>query len=387
MECSLCAEAWDRNQRLPKKLPCCSQSCCLSCLSTLLGNPCPFCRTELPAAPSDIPDNQFLLESLQAREEGRSLRLCSECGVFCEWVCDTCGLDAKFCRSCGRAHTAKAAFFLHKIIRIEDMPLCRRHGRQSELWCLSCDALVCIRLCLSSLHHFNHETLPIDAAAYRLNGKITQKKTDIVPQKLVDQSVEQIRALQEMKTKFTEDIEKCRQEITSTYGRWREKIDDAEKESLNQLDSISEPIFVEIAEREAIFQNLAESARDLDQEVENKHNEYPHKFLQNRSHLVKVFDENLCLYQKLSKFSLPILSFHPKTLYFEGERTLNQEHVNPSSSPPRSRRLDRHSKRYFVSAPDPAEPNPLSSFADVLHNALDPNKLNNPPPPSSASSS
>ncbi|XP_052128785.1 uncharacterized protein LOC113206659 isoform X2 [Frankliniella occidentalis] len=81
MECNVCAEAFNKNERLPKVVVPCVHSACLKCLQEMDGKMCPTCGDPFLGDPVRLPNNYTVLQMLQNSVDmpDKTRGWCSEC--------------------------------------------------------------------------------------------------------------------------------------------------------------------------------------------------------------------------------------------------------------------------------------------------------------------
>ena len=139
ISCSLCFEKYDTDNRLPKMLPC-QHTYCYLCLlqyegsSLEKGFPCPACKKQVRIDHKGIQALPNNLATISLLERMKTLEITE---------------------NTESAETKDVA------------AVCAPHGKQSDMFCLTCNQLLCAK-CLTSMMqnktHKNHDVLDLDSA-------------------------------------------------------------------------------------------------------------------------------------------------------------------------------------------------------------------------------
>ncbi|XP_026288172.2 uncharacterized protein LOC113213351 [Frankliniella occidentalis] len=90
MDCDICEEEFDQEERAPKTVVPCAHTVCLQCLQRSEKRECPTCRTEFGVTPESLPNN-FSLMRLLERQRDPSGRVrgawCSDCSAPASRLC------------------------------------------------------------------------------------------------------------------------------------------------------------------------------------------------------------------------------------------------------------------------------------------------------------
>ncbi len=145
LECGICFEQMtEQPQHIPKVLPCCQQTVCVSCVANL--NTCPFCRTDLPL---DLQINRTIIQL------GDLVRTSKDSGV--NKICEFCHTDRKkaclyckhcnvhICEECGQKHKENGLFKKHTLVKmVRSINICSTHDKPLIIYCVDCNILLCI---------------------------------------------------------------------------------------------------------------------------------------------------------------------------------------------------------------------------------------------------
>ena len=182
LSCPVCLKRYIQ----PKTLPC-LHSFCLGCLERLPVKDhnlisCPVCRQTIQLPTNGASGflcsfliNSFLeLHELLKKVSGRQQSSCENCNK--ELATGYCKQCSKFlCQTCIDTHNKWGDFIDHSIAGVQEVlttasmkvPLkhqpamdCTSHGKPLEVYCDTCDQLIC-HLCTATKHHRDHEYEPM----------------------------------------------------------------------------------------------------------------------------------------------------------------------------------------------------------------------------------
>ncbi|XP_067680031.1 uncharacterized protein [Haliotis asinina] len=127
LECPICLDHYDDSVRIPRRLPCCSQTLCQPCLKTYSRDmphiTCPLCRQDcdLSGSITSLPKEMLILRFLEHLKTSLSnpVPSCSRCvePTPASAKCDTC--VAFLCTGCLYAHLANRATKGHATVTFE----------------------------------------------------------------------------------------------------------------------------------------------------------------------------------------------------------------------------------------------------------------------------
>ena len=172
-------------------------------------------------------------------------RYCKQCSKF-------------LCQTCVDMHNKWGDFSSHQILGVEDVastasklvPLkeqptmeCSSHGKPLEVYCDTCDKLIC-QLCTTAKAHRNHEYEPL---------------TDAFPrhqQQIVD-SLEQVtinlaaitQAVETQEGGFLEQIGAVRREIEAIVQQLMQLLQESERQLMGELDQVTDAYNEKISAR------------------------------------------------------------------------------------------------------------------------------------------
>ncbi|XP_071136353.1 E3 ubiquitin-protein ligase TRIM33-like [Mytilus edulis] len=198
LECTICKEQYDVEEKHPRVLPC-LHSFCYSCLGNLIKqtkNTCPICNSDFGTeniTPDLFPkDNtrRDLLDFVHAADENTFLA-CDECDENEKSVarCKDC---FKFLgENCLKAHKSMKTFAKHRVFTLRDVTfdvnsisdfrsagICSNHDEVLKLYCAGkeCQAPICHSCCLTShMDDQNHVRRNIDEVYSEKKDNLLEK--------------------------------------------------------------------------------------------------------------------------------------------------------------------------------------------------------------------
>ncbi|XP_071094467.1 uncharacterized protein [Haliotis cracherodii] len=270
IECPICTEHFDEARRTPRRMPCCVQSICETCLETyskgLPSLSCPMCRHQhnLPGGVKSLPKEPIILRILDHLKIVKGLHLtCTDCpdGNPAMSRCDDCCVF--LCQECLNAHKRLQSMRDHQTVSFDDMrerPVesfrrlhkCTQHHQPLQFYCHTCDQVVCVS-CTVVEHDkgSGHNVVSVENAheskaaenedvLQRLDKKgIALEKAAEDLQKKCD-SIKSSRntAKDDINKAFTNLIEALQQRKTIMLSEVDTKSDEALKPAEEALDSI-----------------------------------------------------------------------------------------------------------------------------------------------------
>ena len=173
-----------------------------------------------------------------------------------------CKQFTKFiCQTCVDTHSKWGEFSSHQILGVEDVvatasklvPLkeqsiieCSSHGKTLEVYCDTCDKLIC-QLCTTAKVHRNHDYEPITDAFPRQQQQIIDR-LEQVKEKLAAIST----AVQGMETQeggFLEQVGAVRREIKATVQQLMQLLRESETQLMRELDQVTDAYVEKISAR------------------------------------------------------------------------------------------------------------------------------------------
>ena len=267
LACPVCLDRYTQ----PRILPCFHSFChdCLGQFPVMVQEgkhviSCPMCRQN-----SQLPDNgvsgfqsafnvNHLLEIHQVLQMVCGLSRCQKCNnEQANCYCQQCFM--LLCQTCINKHNEWITD--HQILRIEDvatiasrlLPLkkqttikCSSHEKELEVYCDTCDKLICL-LCTATTAHHSHKYEPLTDAFPRHNKQIADC-LDLVKQKLVAITA----AVQAVKTHeecFLEQVGTVRKEIEATVQQLIQLLEQSEKRLIAELEQVTDAYVEKISAR------------------------------------------------------------------------------------------------------------------------------------------
>ncbi|XP_048241247.1 tripartite motif-containing protein 45-like [Haliotis rufescens] len=182
-ECPICTEHFDEARRTPRRMPCCVQSICQTCLETYSkGLPtlsCPMCRHQhnLPGGVKSLPKEPIILRILDHLKIVKGLHLpCTDCpdGNPAMSRCDDCGVF--LCQECLNAHKRVQSMRDHQTVSFKEMKeqpgksfnrlhKCAQHHQPLQFYCYTCEKIVCVSCTVVEHKEGNgHNIVSVDEA-------------------------------------------------------------------------------------------------------------------------------------------------------------------------------------------------------------------------------
>ena len=257
LTCPVCLEHYTQ----PRTLPCLHSFChkCLNDFSVEANHfiACPVCRQVIQQPDEGASGFQSaflinnLLELYQVLEKisGSQQNSCENCRKEqATGYCKQCSV--LLCQTCVDKHNGWAAFINHQILGIEDVaatvskqvPLkeqptmeCSSHGKPLEVYCNTCDKLVCY-LCTVK-HHRDHECEAITDAFSRHQQQIVDGLQQ-VKQKMVA-ITDCVHGLENQERHFLEEVGIAKKEIEATVQQLMQLLKESERQLLRELDQVT----------------------------------------------------------------------------------------------------------------------------------------------------
>ena len=165
------------------------------------------------------------------------------------------------CQTCTDKHNAWAAFTSHQILGVEDVattasklvPLkeqptmeCSSHGKPLEVYCDTCDKLIC-HLCTTGKVHRNHDYEPITDAFPRHQQQIVES-LEQVKAKLAAITTA-VQAVEAQEGDFLQQVGAVRREIEATVQQLMQLLQESERQLIRELDQVTDAYVEKISAR------------------------------------------------------------------------------------------------------------------------------------------
>ena len=229
---------------------------------------CPVCRqtTQQPDKGVSGFQSAFLINNLlelhQVLEKvsGSQQNNCENCHK--EQANRYCKQCSKFlCQTCVDKHNAWADFSSHQILGVEDVattasklvPLkeqptmeCSSHGKPLEVYCDTCDKLIC-HLCTTAKAHRNHEYEPLTDAFPRHQQQILDSLQQV--KKKLAAITTSVQAVETQEGGFLEQVGAVRREIEATVQQLMQLLQESERQLMRELDQVTDAYVEKISAR------------------------------------------------------------------------------------------------------------------------------------------
>ena len=123
---------------------------------------------------------------------------------------------------------------------------CTSHGKPLEVYCDTCDKLIC-QLCTTARAHRNHEYEPISDAFPRHQQQIMDSLQQ-VKEKLATITAA-VQALEGQKCGFLEQVQAVRREIEATVQQLIQLLQESERQLMKELDQVTDAYVEKISAR------------------------------------------------------------------------------------------------------------------------------------------
>ena len=173
-----------------------------------------------------------------------------------------CKQCSKFlCKTCVDRHNGWADFSSHKILGVEDVvdtasklvPLkeqptmeCSSHGKQLEVYCDTCDKLIC-QLCTTAKAHRNHEYEPLTDVFPRHQQQIVDSLQQV--KKKLAAVTTAVQAVETQEGGFLEQLGAVRREIEATVQQLMQLLQKSERQLIRELDQVTDAYVEKISAR------------------------------------------------------------------------------------------------------------------------------------------
>ena len=263
LRCPVCLERYTQPRTLP-----CLHSFCHECLGRFPVEvergirciSCPVCRqtSQLPGEgvsgylPAFFINNFLDLHQLLQKVSGsQQINSCENCHK--EQPAGYCKQCSKLlCQTCIDTHSKWGDFSSHQILGVEDVavtasklvPLkeqpimeCTSHDKPLEVYCDTCDKLIC-QLCTTAKMHRNHDYEPINDAFPRHQQQIKDSLQQV--KKKLQAINAAVQALETQKGSFLEQVQATREEIKATVQQLFQLLQESERQLMKELDQIAD---------------------------------------------------------------------------------------------------------------------------------------------------
>ena len=166
-----------------------------------------------------------------------------------------------FCQICIDKHNAWVDFTSHQILGVEDVattasklvPLkeqptmeCSSHGKPLEVYCETCDKLIC-QLCTTAKSHRNHDYEPITDAFPRHQQQIVDSLEQV--KKKLAAITTAAQAVETQEGGFLEQVGAVRREIEGTVQQLMQLLRESERQLMRELDQVADAYIEKISAR------------------------------------------------------------------------------------------------------------------------------------------
>ena len=173
-----------------------------------------------------------------------------------------CKQCSKFlCQTCVDKHNGWADFSSHQILGVEDVattasklvPLkeqptmeCSSHGKPLEVYCDTCDKLIC-HLCTTAKAHRNHEYEPLTDAFPRHQQQIVDSLQQV--KKKLAAITTAVKAVEAQEGGFLVQVGAVRREIEATVQQLMQLLQESERQLMRELDQVTDAYVEKISAR------------------------------------------------------------------------------------------------------------------------------------------
>ena len=173
-----------------------------------------------------------------------------------------CKQCSKFlCQTCVDKHNGWADFSSHQILGVEDVattasklvPLkeqptmeCSSHGKPLEVYCDTCDKLIC-HLCTTAKAHRNHEYEPLTDAFPRHQQQIVDSLQQV--KKKLAATTTAVKAVEAQEGGFLVQVGAVRREIEATVQQLMQLLQESERQLMRELDQVTDAYVEKISAR------------------------------------------------------------------------------------------------------------------------------------------
>ncbi|XP_071094429.1 E3 ubiquitin-protein ligase TRIM71-like [Haliotis cracherodii] len=289
-ECPICTEHFDDDSHMPRRMPCCVQSICESCLETYCKGrqiiPCPLCRHQhnLPGGVKSLPKERLILKFLEHLKVQKGIRLpCTDCpdNEAATVQCMNCGLF--LCSICLNAHTRNKVTRKHRTVTFEEMKglpreslefrhQCFKHELPLQFYCYTCRLVICVSCTVLEHDKGNgHNVVSITAAHHDI-----AHATDDTLVKL-DEKVEKLSGTEaDLKQKLVElELSKkaAKDSLDKRFDKILKEVQDRRRILLSHLEDVYSNSFKltnEALESTKQLRNRVKSSLDYTRQIRSR---------------------------------------------------------------------------------------------------------------------
>ena len=271
LTCPVCLDRYTQPRTLP-----CLHSFCHNCLAhfpvQVQGGKhfmtCPVCRQTTQQPDKGVSGFQSafhinnLLELHQVLEKvsGSQQNNCENCHKEqATGYCKQCSV--LLCQTCVDMHNKWGKFSSHQILGVEDVattasklvPLkeqptmeCSSHGKPLEVYCDTCDKLIC-QLCTTAKAHRNHKYEPLTDVFLKHQQQIVDSLQQV--KKKLAAITTAVQAMKTHEGDFLEQVGAVRREIEATVQQLMQLLQESEGQLMRELDQVTDAYVEKISAR------------------------------------------------------------------------------------------------------------------------------------------
>ena len=288
LACPVCLDRYTQ----PRILPCFHSFChdCLGQFPVMAQEgkhviSCPMCCQN-----SQLPDNgvsgfqsafnvNHLLEIHQVLQKVCGLSSCQKCNnEQANCYCQQCFM--LLCQTCINKHNEWITD--HQILRIEDvatiasrlLPLkkqttmkCSSHEKELEVYCDTCDKLICL-LCTAATSHHSHKYEPLTDAFPRHQQQIVDSLKQV--KKKLAAITTAVQAVKIQERGFLEEVGAVRREIEATVQQLMQLLQESERQLMIELDQVTDAYIEKISARKKEADNTFTQLKSCKEFVEEE---------------------------------------------------------------------------------------------------------------------
>lgn len=283
LTCSICANPFNDDDRIPKCLPC-LHCFCLSCLRrTIAGKPdvhCPICRKKyiVPNSGAEGFVTNFNIEnlreyqSLHQEEELRPTKkgyadthLCTSCSSGEEAISYCYDCDAYVCQACFNSHKNLKALKTHEVVSLDDIhkpehrhsrrmqERCRVHRADNiSAFCATCNEPICNTCGITN--HSDHKKQDLrnamDEAVNALRELSSAVRTKKQPTTALSEMID--TRMNDINTLFTQREEDIKELFRTLESRLQNRC----KQSIEELKGRQQVLIKRLQEQKADVEAL-----------------------------------------------------------------------------------------------------------------------------------
>ena len=197
---------------------------------------------------------------LEKVSDGTQKNNCENCHK--EQATGYCKQCSRFlCQTCIDKHNAWVDFTSHQILGVEDVattasklvPIkeqptieCSSHGKPLEVYCDTCDKLIC-QLCTTAKVHRNHDYEPISDTFLRHQQQLVDSLKQV--KKKLAAITTAVQSLETQEGDFLEQVGTARREIEATVQQLMQLLQESERQLTRELDQVTDAYIDKITAR------------------------------------------------------------------------------------------------------------------------------------------